>query len=236
MTKLADIEALIEADAALASLRDQVGRRFDGDPAHDLAHALRVADWTLRIGGESVEPRHAVAAALLHDVVSVPKDSSERSRASLLSAEVARGLLPPLGFDESAVDEIAEAIRDHSYSRGAVPKSDLGRALQDADRLEALGSLGIFRTVAAGVRMGAVFYHPADPWADQRSLDDSRFTLDHFFRKLLKLPPTMLSEVGRAEARRRVDAMKGFLRQLADEIGSDEIALDRALGRMAGES
>lgn len=115
--------------------------------------------------------------------------------------------------------EVATAIRDHSFSRGAVPSSALGRALQDADRLEALGSLGIFRCVAAGVGMGAGFFHPEDPWALDRPLDDARYSVDHFFTKLLRLPETMLTEGGRVEADRRAGVMLSVLRQLGEEIG-----------------
>lgn len=216
-----DVQGLIEGDPDLVAVRAEVESRLDGDPGHDLQHALRVARWALRIGGGEVAPRNVIAAALLHDVVNIPKDSPDRARASELSADVARELLPTLHFDESSVEEIAEAIRDHSYSRGATPMTALGRALQDADRLEALGSMGILRTVAAGVRMGAQLFDADDPWSRERPLDDSRFTLDHFFCKLLELPTTMLTEIGRDEAEIRVEAMRGFLRQLGHELGRD---------------
>lgn len=216
-----EVQKLIEGDPGLVALRVEVENRLDGDPGHDLQHALRVARWALLIGGRDVASRSVIAAALLHDVVNIPKNSPDRARASQLSADVARELLPTLGFDGSSVEEIAEAIRDHSYSRGATPVTALGRALQDADRLEALGSLGVLRTVAAGVRMGAQLFDADDPWGRDRPLDDSRFTLDHFFCKLLELPSTMLTEIGRREAHARVASMRSFLRQLGHELGRD---------------
>ena len=112
------------------------------------------------------------------------------------------------------------AIRDHSYRRGAAPESALGRALQDADRLDALGAIGIFRTLACGARMGAELYDPDDPWARHRELDDRRFTLDHFFTKLLDLPDTMNTAAARREGRARVEEMRCFLAHLGQEIGS----------------
>lgn len=222
---------LLERDPALKELRELVRRRLDGgegptegqpqgtDPGHDLSHALRVAAWTVRLAGEGASPRCAVAAALLHDVVNVPKSSSRRSEASARAAEEARELLPRFGFRERETDEIAEAIRDHSYSRGAVPTSTLGRALQDADRLEAVGAVGLFRTISTGTRMGARYFHPEDPWAERRPRDDLAYTVDHFFEKLLSLPERMNTDEGRAEACRRVELMRSFLRQLAEELG-----------------
>lgn len=212
-----DVLHAIEEEG-LGELLAEVRARLDGDPGHDVAHFLRVARWTLRIGGGEVDRREAIAAALLHDVVNVPKDSPERARASELCAGVASELLPRHGFARDAIDRIAEAIRDHSYSRGATPATPLGRALQDADRLEALGALGIFRTATCGARMGALYVHPDDPWAERRELDDTRYTVDHFFVKLLALPATMCTEAGRAEGERRVAFMRAFLDQLAAEI------------------
>lgn len=226
MKNLHALLASIEDDERLRRLRDIVAARLDDDPGHDLSHALRVALWTTRLGGAEVAPRAAIAAALLHDVVNLPKDSPERSQASERSAEVAEALLPDHGFSADDVRKIAQAVRDHSYSRGATPTSPLGRALQDADRLEALGALGIFRTVSCGARMGARYFHDDDPWARERGLDDIAFTVDHFFQKLLSLESTMQTEGGRREAGRRTTFMRAFLDQLADEIGTPAPEMD----------
>jgi uncharacterized protein len=211
------VRDLISKDAALARVQEEARTRLTDDPGHDVAHCLRVAEWTIRLGG-SVDPRHAIAAALLHDVINIPKDSPDRAHASERSAEFARGLLAELGFD--SIDLICEAIHDHSYSTGRVPRSPLGDALQDADRLEALGALGIFRTASCGARMGADYFDGDDPWAKHRALDDKKHTVDHFFQKLLLLPPTLRTAAGRAEAERRAKFMLAFLRQLGDEIGA----------------
>lgn len=209
----------IHASPALAALFEQAGALLDDDPGHDVEHCLRVAGWTLRCAEGRVDPAEAIAAALLHDVVNVPKDDPRRRDASLLSALEARRILPAHGFDAPAVDRIAAAIEHHSYSRGLTPTSDLGRALQDADRLESLGVLSLFRTVSTGTRMGARYFDGADPWAEARPLDDMRFSVDHFFTKVLGLHETMQTEVGRAEARRRTAVIERILDDLADELG-----------------
>jgi uncharacterized protein len=95
----------------------------------------------------------------------------------------------------------------------------LAKALQDADRLEALGSIGIMRTYSTGVRMGTRYFSPEDPWGHNRTLDDSAFSLDHFFIKLLRLPDTMNTAAGREEARLRIKPMEAFLASLERELG-----------------
>jgi uncharacterized protein len=192
---------------------------MDDDPGHDLSHCLRVALWTLEIGGADIDWREGIAAALLHDVVNVPKDSPDRHRASELCAAVARRELPRFGFDADAVARIADAVRDHSFSRGAVPESPLGASLQDADRLEALGVIGLFRCISTGVRMGARYFHDTDPFAAARALDDRAFSIDHFAAKLFGLPKTMITARGRAEAQRRSEVLERALSDLSIELG-----------------
>jgi uncharacterized protein len=214
------IHERIASDATLRALLRTVETTLDADAAHDVAHCLRVADWTLRIAGENVPPRLSVAAALLHDIVNVPKNHADRGRASELSANAAREILRELGFGDADIELVAHAIRDHSFTRGAVPESALGKALQDADRLEALGVIGTFRCIATGVRFDAAFFDADDPWAEHRALDDKRFSVDHFFVKLFKLPATFQTETGRAEAMRRVEIMRAMLSALGDELGA----------------
>lgn len=215
--------ATIAADPGLAALLAEARARDAAlavpDPTHDVAHLLRVAHWTLRLGGDAIDPREGVAAALLHDAVHVPKNSPERARASELAAAHARERLPALDFAPDAVARVADAVRDHSFSRGAVPATALGRALQDADRLEALGAIGLLRCVSTGVRMGGAWFHPEDPFAHARPLDDARYSVDHFYTKLLGLPATMRTEAGRAEAERRVILLRDFLAALGHELG-----------------
>ena len=218
ITDRAALLAFIADDSRLASLLAHVRKRLHDDPGHDVDHCLRVALWTLRIGADAVDGQRAVAAALLHDIVNVEKRSPDRARASELSAAEARGVLAELGFEPAGIDEIAEAIRDHSFSAGRVPVSALGRALQDADRLEALGALGIFRAISTGTRMGARYFDPADPWAEHRELDDRAYTVDHFYVKLLGLAETLTTEPGRREARRRTELLALFLSELRSEL------------------
>lgn len=215
-----DLEALLADDPELARLLAFARERTSQDPGHDLAHCLRVAQWTVTLGRTlGVSEREAVAAALLHDIVNVPKNHPDRARASTFSADFAREHLPAFGFGVEATERIAGAIRDHSFSRGATPETALGDALQDADRLEALGVIGLFRCISTGVLMGARYFDDADPFAHARELDDRAFSVDHFAVKLLKLPATMRTPAGRAEAERRAAYLEHTLECLAHELG-----------------
>lgn len=213
-----ELRDIIRGDAVLAELHAIACQSGADDPAHDVAHAERVALWTLRLAPQ-VAARTAIAAALLHDNVNLPKDSPDRARASELGAAEATRILLGLGFSDAETASVADAIRTHSFSRGEAPASELGRALQDADRLETLGALGLCRVLSTGTRLGARYFEALDPWAERRDLDDLSYSVDHFFTKLLGLCDTMLTPEGRREARARTDYLWSFLEQLGCEIG-----------------
>lgn len=213
------IRSLISKDHDLTRLLEIVGEHMLQDSAHDLAHLMRVARWTLVLGNGDIDRRSAIAAALLHDFVNLPKSSPKRALASEMSAAAARKLLPELSFGEEQIEIISGAIQDHSFSRGAVPSSALGKALQDADRLDALGVIGTFRCIGTSARLERSYSHPDDPWAENRELDDAAWAVDHFFTKLLDLPETFNTEAGKAEGRRRAELMRDMLAAYGDEIG-----------------
>lgn len=208
---------LLALDARLDRVWAWVQAQMRPDAAHDDAHLARVARWTIRCAPD-VPPVLAVAAALTHDVVNLPKNHPQRTQASELSAQAVLVHLPALGFTPQDADAIAHAVRDHSYSRGATPTTPLGMALQDADRLDALGALGVLRVAGVGGQLGRAMLHPEDPWAQDRTPDDLAYTVDHFFTKLLRLDGTFLTPAGQAEARRRTLTMRAFLAELASEL------------------
>ena len=194
------------------------------DLSHDRQHLERVYAWALRLASEAgVEPDLAGAAALLHDLVSVPKEDPGRQQASERSAEAAIELLQRAGYAAPEIEQIVEAIRTASWSRGLQPAAPLGALLQDADRLDAIGAIGIARTVACAQGMTARgralrLYDPDDPLARRRPPDEGRNALDHFQTKLLRLAATMHLPTAREEAARRQATMLGFLEELAREL------------------
>lgn len=216
-------------------LYDLASKIPPADAGHDFSHIERVSNYALKLFAEEIQAlekrkitedeRDAVlAAALLHDCVPIAKNSPLRKESSRLASEKATEILNAQKSSEGRawsrdwVAEIAGAIHDHSFSSGRIPQSLLGECLQDADRLEALGAIGLFRTIATGVSMGTQLFDPLDPWAERRELDDKKYSIDHFFTKLLKLPESFRTQFGRKEALQRADYLRGFVEQLKKEI------------------
>lgn len=190
------------------------------DPAHDLTHVERVVQNTLQLTeAENGNFAVSVPAAWLHDCVSVAKDSPMRKQASKLAADEAVRFLESISYPGSLLPQIHHAIEAHSFSANIHTETLEARIVQDADRLEAVGAIGIARCFLTGGSMGTPLYDPADPFAANRDLDDRSYTLDHFYCKLLGLADTMKTEAGKSEAVKRTDYIKSFLMQLGAEIG-----------------
>jgi uncharacterized protein len=210
----------VNLDQLQAVCLDYLSEVMSADPAHDISHVKRVVQNTLRLTEtESGNAAVTVPAAWLHDCVSVPKDSPLRKQASTLAAQKAVRFLESLDYPSGLLTQIFHAIEAHSFSANIATESLEACIVQDADRLDAVGAIGITRCFLTGGSIGTPLYDPSDPFAENRDFDDRRYTLDHFYCKLLRLTETMKTEAGRAEAQKRTDYMKAFLQQLASEIG-----------------
>ena len=197
-----------------------VTQHTQADAAHDAQHLRRVVANAYRITlVENADWLVVMPAAWLHDCVVVPKSSPDRNQASALAARQAIEWLVAHDWPHGRLDQIAHAIEAHSFSAGIAPRTLEAQVVQDADRLDALGAVGLARTLMLGGAMGRDFYSPDDPLCAVRLPDDSRYSLDHVFTKLLKLEATMQTATGKAEAHSRTEFLRGFLNQLADEIG-----------------
>ncbi|MGZ3745217.1 MAG: HD domain-containing protein [Pseudobdellovibrionaceae bacterium] len=189
------------------------------DPAHDLLHFKRVVK-TAKIlcTKERARPEIVVPASWLHDFVIVPKNDPRRKQASQLSAEAAIKFLKELHYPEIYFEDIAHAIAAHSFSANIEAKTLEARIVQDADRLDGLGAIGVARCFATAGLLKRPFYSELDPFCETRSADDSHFTIDHFFAKLFKTAETMKTEAGRREGATRVEVMRQYLINLRLEI------------------
>lgn len=190
------------------------------DGAHDLSHLQRV--WhnvrTLQ-AQENGDLEVLLAAVLLHDCVAVEKNSPLRSQASRLAAEKAATLLTTLDWPTAKILAVTHAIEAHSFSANITPTTLEARIIQDADRLDSLGMLGVARTFYIAGRMGSALYDPQDPEATARDYDDQRFCLDHFQTKLLHLADGFQTTTGQQLARIRHQRLKGFMELFKEEIG-----------------
>jgi len=190
-----------------------------GDGAHDLAHLTRVWRNVCRLQREEGgDLRLLLAAVLLHDCVRVEKDSPLRSQASRLSAQRAGEILAGLGWPADEIAVVAHAVAAHSFSAGIAPQSREARILQDADRLDAIGAIGVARCFYIAGRMQSALYDPADASAAHRPLDDRRFALDHFPVKLFTLADGFQTTTGADIARERKGRMHQFVETLMEEI------------------
>lgn len=191
-----------------------------GDGSHDTAHLARVWLNARSIGAETGADGEILAAAvLLHDCVHVEKSSPLRGQASRLAARRAEEILDGLGWVATRIGAVAHAIEAHSFSAGIPPLSTEARVLQDADRLDAIGAVGVARCFYTAGRMGSALYDPEDPRAERRALDDRAFAVDHFRAKLLKLADGFQTEAGARLAAERTARMARYLAEFEEEVG-----------------
>jgi uncharacterized protein len=195
------------------------------DPAHDHAHFLRVVGTAKHLALlEGAKLEVVIPAAWLHDLVNVPKNDPRRSIASRLSGEEALVYLRSIGYPEVFMDEIRHAIEAHSFSAKIDPKTPEAAVVQDADRLDGLGAIGIARVFSVGGLLRRRIYEPEEPFAEfGRRFDDLENTVDHFFIKLFRTAETLRTRAGREEGKRRVEFMRTYLRELGREIGRDYV-------------
>lgn len=228
----------------LTTWQQQIELWFDkhyngGDASHDVAHFRRVWHSAQQIAsGQSVDLSVVLFASYFHDLVSLPKNHPDRARSSVLSAERTRQILArdfPL-FPSERHAAVAHAIEAHSFSARIAPQTLEAKIVQDADRLEALGAIGLARVFAVSGAMNAALFDADDPFAEHRALDDKAYALDHFQTKLLRLPETMQTAKGREMAQHNADFLVNFMAKLSAELSGDPNALDaEVLRRFAAQ-
>ncbi|QLH05529.1 phosphohydrolase [Nitrosopumilus oxyclinae] len=203
------------------SIKNEVKEIMDNDSAHDFDHVMRVYKNAQKIcEKEKANKKLVLSAALLHDIVSYPKSDKRSKMSSIESAKKSKLVLQKYGFSKEEILIISDAIADHSFSQNKTPSTLEGKILQDADRLDAIGAIGIARVFATGGSLKRSFYNVDDPFCKTRTPDDKTWTVDHFYKKLLKLESLMNTKSGKIEAKKRTKVLKEFLKQLKNEISS----------------
>ncbi|MGI9273276.1 MAG: phosphohydrolase [Endozoicomonas sp.] len=195
--------------------------REGDDASHDIHHFQRVwctAQQLMEDGALDADRLVALAACYFHDIVVLPKDHPERSKASTLAAEETERCLASMSFPEQLIPAVCHAVRAHSYSANITPETIEAKVVQDADRMEALGAIGLARVFYTGGKVGQKLFDAEDPLAENRELDDRRFSLDHFELKLLRIAETMQTESGRKMAERSSQYLRDFREQFCREL------------------
>lgn len=189
------------------------------DAAHDISHVQRVVNTAKKMAmEEGADLSIVLPAAYLHDCFTYPKDHPNRKQSSIIAAKKAVAFLESIDYPRQYHDAIAHAIEAHSFSANIRPNTLEAKVVQDADRLDALGAIGITRCIQVSTEFDAQLYDNKDIFAQQRELDDKQFTLDHFQTKLFKIAETMNTESARREAQKRKAFMQAYIEQLHDEV------------------
>jgi uncharacterized protein len=189
------------------------------DGAHDSAHLERVWRNAQALLAHHPEADRLVvlAASYLHDLVNLPKNDPERDQASRRSAQLARQQLAGIGFPLDKLDAVVHAIEAHSFSAAIRAETIEAKIVQDADRLDGLGLVGLARMFYIAGRMESALAHPTDPLGQHRAHDDRRYSLDHIVVKLCKLPDMMQLDAARELGRERLDTLLAFRTAFAAE-------------------
>ena len=202
-------------------LADMAQAAAGDDGAHDLQHLHRVWHSASKLLAQypDADALVVLAACYLHDLVNLPKNHPQRSTASRQAAALASAKLVEAGFPADRLAAVAHAIEAHSFSAAIAPRTLEARIVQDADRLDALGAIGLARLFYTAGRMGSALAHGDDPGALHRAPDDRAYALDHIECKLATLPATMQTEAGQALANERLDWLRGFRDRFIAEWG-----------------
>ncbi|WP_283679369.1 HD domain-containing protein [Lentilactobacillus sp. Marseille-Q4993] len=186
---------------------------------HDYTHIKRVVRLSERLlEGEQADEELVLVAAYLHDVSDdkVTTDPAKKRQAM-------KDKLTELGYSDEFTTKVFEIIDNMSFSANLQGKHHLsieGQIVQDADRLDAIGAIGIARTFYFGGHFGEIMYDPRI--MPRQEMDKSEYrkrntVVNHFYEKLLKLKDQMNTETAKKIAANRQQVMLAFLDEFYDE-------------------
>ena len=204
INKTQDMEIMTQLD----SLKKIAKKKLkNNDPAHDFEHVMRVYRNAEKLcKTETGNKKLVLTSVLLHDII---KSKNQKNSAEK-SAKLAEKILKDNDFSSDEISIVSNAIREHSFSKGKI--------LQDADRLDAIGAIGLARVFSFSGSHNRSFYDPNDPFSKNRNLNDGKWALDHFYEKLLKLEVKMNTKTGKLLAKNRTKILKNFLKEIRREI------------------
>jgi len=226
MTEAARAEVLARTEA-------HVRREMSGEgTGHDWWHVHRVRRTALRLAAEEGADRYVVElAALLHDVA----DHKFHGGDHTAGPRAARAWLEEIGAEAATIEHVCEIIAGLSFKGAGVPtpmRTPEGRVVQDADRLDAMGAVGVARAFAYGGSRGRPLHEPGDAPEMHDSFEaykrSSGATTNHFHEKLLLLRDRMNTAAARRVAEGRHRFMEAFLARFhAEWDGGDGLEAER---------
>lgn len=192
------------------------------DSSHDLNHFKRVYKLSVeivKIDKIDVDKLVILAACYFHDIISYEKNDPKRKEASRYASIKASEILSELNFPKEKIPNVAHCILTHSYSTNIKPKTIEAKIVQDADRMEAIGAIGLARVFYVSGKIKSQLFDSEDPFSKNRELNDNEFAVDHFYTKLLKLKNTMNTDGAKVIATKREKILLSFIDALKEELG-----------------
>ncbi|MEM0372257.1 MAG: HD domain-containing protein [archaeon] len=189
--------------------------RKNGD--HDYSHTMRVYANAMKIAKkEKCDPEIVALASLLHDI----SEGEGHRMHHLSSAKRAREILTELKCPERVISGVERAVLAHRFSMPPEPSTIEAKIVQDADRLDALGAVGIARCFSFGGRFNRKLYDERNLIREKTNPKKSRTqaSVDHFYLKLLNLKDKMHTKTARKIALERTKFMEKYLKQFGKEI------------------
>lgn len=198
---------------------DYVKKTLTGDATgHDWYHTKRVWKTAKYIAGKekNVDLFVVELAALLHDIADWKFNKGDDTK----SSQVSERWLKELGVDQLTIGHVSEIAHHISY-KGAKVKNEIetleGKIVQDADRLDAMGAIGIARTFATGGKFGRPIYDPSVKPILHTTFEQYKksgnFSINHFYEKLLLLKDMMNTKTGKQLAFKRHEFMEQYLKE-----------------------
>lgn len=176
---------------------------------HDWWHTYRVWKAAVEIARrEKADIFIVELAALLHDIADHKMHNGDYNA----GAKKAREWLESLKVDNETIEKVTDIVANVSFSKGNIPKSNEGKIVQDADRLDALGAIGIARAFAYGGKIGKEMHNP-----NIKPNGENTTSINHFYDKLLKLKDKMNTVAGKKLAEERYKFLEEYLRRFYDE-------------------
>ncbi|MBR4062000.1 MAG: HD domain-containing protein [Clostridia bacterium] len=201
---------------ATAYVKEKFENEYSG---HDWFHTLRVFRTATRIAeAEGADLETVQLAALLHDV-----DDRKLSPETYAEQKNARSFLAENGVEQCVICEICRIISEVSFvgSDSVVPSTLEGKCVQDADRLDAIGAIGIARAFAYGGNHNRLMYHPDIApklnMSREEYIKSNSTTVNHFYEKLFKLTDMMNTDTAKQIAKERDAYMKAFIAEFLNE-------------------
>ena len=201
---------------------DFVREVFQNDySGHDYFHTLRVYKTATRIAeAEGADVATVSLAALLHDV-----DDRKLSPETCVNKDKARAFLRENGASEASIETICKIIAEVSFSEGIVPDTLESQCVQDADRLDALGAVGIARTFAYGGSHHREMYNPDIPpkinMSKEEYANSKSTSINHFYEKLFQLRDLLNTSSAKQIAEYRENFMHNFVNEFLSEWNGD---------------